>query len=556
MYENLRHFMIEKNLPFEGDFVADGQIHRYSAKNNGSLDEWYSLICFEDGHFFCNFGSWRSSAEFHNTFKSWTTLENEIYEPRALEASQKAEQALAEEMAKGVKNAKILWQNAKICVSHPYLTKKKINPNGTKIHENNLIVPVYDDAGEIISLQKIDHEGNKKFLANTSVKFGRFGLGEIKDKIFVAEGFATGASIYEATGEAVAIAFSASNLHRVGHDLTRKYPSKMVALCQDLGKAGDESAEKWIRLVNSNVFKPDFKNQKSEKNKDFNDLFIAFGKAEVLEQLSPQLNLLSLDKILRTEKVLEWSVPNFLLKGSLNLIYGSAGAGKSAFVHALGFAISQGVPFGWYKPTKQKVLFIDGELTIGEMKSRFERILETLSSEFELDLTTINFLLSQEIYETQKGYININDKKWQLILDKIIKDFDVIIFDNLSTLSFPPSGASEDFENKAASWEPIGCWLRFWKSQNKTMIFVHHSAKSGTYRGSSKIAVEMSLVLSLLPVPVNDPDYNDTVLSMKIVYEKAREVEAKWKKPYEAKITKKHQTELPKYKWSFKSIEM
>jgi phage/plasmid primase-like uncharacterized protein len=49
----------------------------------------------------------------------------------------------------------------------------------------------------------------------------------------VAEGFATGASIFEATGYAVAVAFDAGNLAAVTKALHKKHPDLRVIVCAD-----------------------------------------------------------------------------------------------------------------------------------------------------------------------------------------------------------------------------------------------------------------------------------------------------------------------------------
>lgn len=51
--------------------------------------------------------------------------------------------------------------------------------------------------------------------------------------ICVAEGYATAASIFEATGYPVAVAFSAGNLLLVAEDLRRQHPEAQIILCAD-----------------------------------------------------------------------------------------------------------------------------------------------------------------------------------------------------------------------------------------------------------------------------------------------------------------------------------
>ena len=83
---------------------------------------------------------------------------------------------------------------------HPYLVRKHISPHGVKIDRaGRLVVPVIDQAGEILSYQTIDAEGNKRFLKGGKIEGGFYELRGNRKIIFIGEGFATCASIDEAT---------------------------------------------------------------------------------------------------------------------------------------------------------------------------------------------------------------------------------------------------------------------------------------------------------------------------------------------------------------------
>jgi putative DNA primase/helicase len=49
----------------------------------------------------------------------------------------------------------------------------------------------------------------------------------------IAEGYATAASVYEATGHAVAVAFYADNLVTVARALWTKLPEARIVICAD-----------------------------------------------------------------------------------------------------------------------------------------------------------------------------------------------------------------------------------------------------------------------------------------------------------------------------------
>ena len=64
-------------------------------------------------------------------------------------------------------------------------------------------------------------------------------MGRPNGRILIAEGFATGATLHEITGHAVACAFSAGNLKPVAEALKRKYPDTVLVICADDDHATD-----------------------------------------------------------------------------------------------------------------------------------------------------------------------------------------------------------------------------------------------------------------------------------------------------------------------------
>ncbi len=120
-------------------------------------------------------------------------------------------------------------------------------------------------------------------------------MGAPQEVLCIAEGYATGASIYEATGYAVAIAFTAGNLMAVARGLRTKFPDKRLILCADNDvrysrqSGTDEGARSGAggeRLARSAGFGPD----RPEWATDFNDLHQHAGLGAVrlnIEQAQP-----------------------------------------------------------------------------------------------------------------------------------------------------------------------------------------------------------------------------------------------------------------------------
>jgi putative DNA primase/helicase len=93
---------------------------------------------------------------------------------------------------------------------------------------------------DIHSLQFIGPDGVKRFLTGGRVTGCYFSIGNPKGAaaLCIAEGFATGATIHEATGYPVAVAFNAGNLGAVAKTLRGKFPDLPLILCGDFDKSG------------------------------------------------------------------------------------------------------------------------------------------------------------------------------------------------------------------------------------------------------------------------------------------------------------------------------
>ncbi|MEO6320648.1 MAG: toprim domain-containing protein, partial [Polaromonas sp.] len=158
---------------------------------------------------------------------------------------------------------------------HPYLVRKGIQAHGIKQDGDVLLVPLRDTAGTLHSLQTITPDGDKRFRGR--MKGCYHAIGKPKGRIIVCEGFATGASIHEATGEAVAVAFNAGNVGPVATALHKKYPDLAIILAADDdihtdGNPGRSKARDAALAVGGFVVVPHFPAGRPAKATDFNDL--------------------------------------------------------------------------------------------------------------------------------------------------------------------------------------------------------------------------------------------------------------------------------------------
>ena len=159
--------------------------------------------------------------------------------------------------------------------SHPYLDRKGIAPHMARIEGVNLLLPVYERSGSLQSVQSIAPDGAKLFHKAAPMKGGRVNLGIPIGRSIVCEGFATGASIFEAIPDRVCVAYSISGVK----DLARE----LVADGHDVAIAADRKGLADILALGAELNVPVF--VPPAPHDDFNDLAVALGHDAVAEVL-------------------------------------------------------------------------------------------------------------------------------------------------------------------------------------------------------------------------------------------------------------------------------
>ena len=198
--------------------------------------------------------------------------------------------------------AQALWASASEQGQSPYLVRKGVHGFGVRYATLGgagadsdagswLLVPLVDAAGKLWNVQRIAPtvlEGGapSKLFTKGARKSGLWHvLGALQGAgtALLAEGYATGASLHQATGLPVVVAFDAGNLLPVAKALQQAYPGLVLVVCGDDDTAtaertgrnpGREKAEAAARAVGGvAVFPTDLPLGAS----DFNDMHLARG---------------------------------------------------------------------------------------------------------------------------------------------------------------------------------------------------------------------------------------------------------------------------------------
>lgn len=268
------------------DVIQPGKLHRFPGvgKRNGNTAAWCKV--FEDGLGGC-FGDWSSELSENwqaKRDKPLSAVEREAFRRQVAAARAQAETDRKARQADAAAKAMAIWNAAPLAPGdHAYLLRKGIHPHGARLYDGALLIPMRE-GGEIHSLQFIESDGDKRFLTSGRIAGCYFSIGSPKGAavLCVAEGFATGASIHEATGLPVAVAFNAGNLEPVAKALRKQLPDLPIVICADddyrtEGNPGRTKAEAAALAVGGVTVLPVFQGDRPENATDFNDLHQAEG---------------------------------------------------------------------------------------------------------------------------------------------------------------------------------------------------------------------------------------------------------------------------------------
>jgi putative DNA primase/helicase len=344
------------------DIIMDGKIHRFSSNGKSGDDAgWY--IGFGDGIPAGAYGDWRTGIKAvwrMDLDRNLTPEEDDAHKRRLEVLQQRQQEEKCIVRANAQKKARtILEQLPKAENTHPYLLKKQIDAWGIYLHDNKLIVPLHDTSGELHSLQFINAEGDKTFLYGGQIKGCFHMIGKPQAVICIAEGYATAATIYKATGYAVAVAFNANNLEPVGQALKKKFPTAQFLVCGDddwltVNNPGETQARKAALAIGAGLLLPEFNADRPNKATDFNDMCALYGIEAV--NLMIKKSVVKSTKILRGKldtirgdelkmQPIRWLWLHWLVSGKLQILAGPAGTGKTTIAISLAATLTNGGRF-------------------------------------------------------------------------------------------------------------------------------------------------------------------------------------------------------------------
>jgi putative DNA primase/helicase len=288
--------MADAGIVTHDPVIADGALHRVHVEGQkpGSKNGWF--ILFNDGRPAGRFGCWKSGID-----QSWSA-QAEHHMSATERAAHLGRMRRAAE-ARDVERRRVQFQAAERAANiwaiveqvrsdHPYLVRKGVGAHGVGLYKSRLIVPLRDADGTLHSLQFIADTGEKRFLTGGRKSSCCHIIGEIAGDgvAIITEGYATAATIHEATGHPAIVAFDSGNLKSVAEALRAKRPSLRIIVAADNdqwteGNPGVTKAAEAAQAVGGTVVIPQFADT-TTKPTDFNDLGALAGVEAVRAQLA------------------------------------------------------------------------------------------------------------------------------------------------------------------------------------------------------------------------------------------------------------------------------
>jgi phage/plasmid primase-like uncharacterized protein len=280
------------------DILADGKIHRCDVRGKRGKGDG-SYLLFTTGKVpaggFQNFQDEKGwdNWSFELGRQTLTPVEiRELHLKRAAEARERAD-AEKQDVAAAQQRAQRLWSRAREPQSHPYLDRKHVAPNGARIIQTALVIPARTVDGELRGLQFISADGRKRWMKGSRPAGAFHRIGDMQcepNRLVIAEGFATAASIHAATRNVVFAAFTCGNLKSLAEAVHQKHPRAEIVIAADedrktKGNPGIHSALDAALRVGALVADPNVSGALTDNETDFNDLAVRLGPDAVRKAL-------------------------------------------------------------------------------------------------------------------------------------------------------------------------------------------------------------------------------------------------------------------------------
>jgi phage/plasmid primase-like uncharacterized protein len=367
------------------DILMDGKIHRFKSGTKGKpgIDKpgWY--VAFPDGIPAGRFGCWRAGIEVTwraDVGRKLTQIEEMSHLKRLSEAKAARDAALERQHQVTSETVEKIWTGAQAALpDHPYLVSKGIGVHGARATgDGRLVLPLYDPDGTLSSLQYIDHQGSKLFHPSGQAggKFWQVGTMDEPGTLYVAEGFATAATIHETTNRPCVVSYSASSLIPVTGSLRELYGENQdIVIVADNDKKGngkkfaDQASAKYGARVILTPIEGMDANDYAQAGHDLAGLLIQQTGSEVMDKLKVVFG----DQLGSEYEAPDELVEGLMTIGSSVVVYGDSNSGKTFWALSVATAIATGSDCYGLRTDPGLVVYLASEAP-GSIRSRMQAI--------------------------------------------------------------------------------------------------------------------------------------------------------------------------------------
>ena len=307
------------------DHLDIGRLRRCKLQDDKEKRGWYHLheirLPNGDDLIVGSYGVWRgavnNATKIELNKQEISAEQRDSLRKRLAEDKARAAAARKADADRAAAKATAAWKKCTEQGDCDYLQRKGVQAHGTRFSPAGaMVIPMLDGAGRIHGLQIIRGKQapgqrkrlDKEFWPQGLIKKGHFHLiGMPSGLVLVAEGYATAASLYEATGLPVAVAFDAGNLAPVAAALKSRYKEARILICADddawsEGNPGISCASAAALEVGGAWVAPVFADdaarhaahaKNGSKLSDFNDLHGLEGLHQVRVQIEARITALN-----------------------------------------------------------------------------------------------------------------------------------------------------------------------------------------------------------------------------------------------------------------------
>ena len=218
---------------------------------------------------------------------------------------------------------------------------------------------------------------------------------------------------------------------------------------------------------------------------------------------------------------------NLLHEGTLVMVYGPAGAGKTFLMLSIGIGAAYGVEvLGWMPPAPVPVVYIDGEMVATVLQQRVNDLVSPVLASIDHVWKPLH-IVTPDLQPHGIRPIDQPDGKEAVV--NLVKQHGarLLVLDNLSCLTNP-----ED-DNSTVSWQAVQELLLTMRRAGVAVIVGHHAGKSGAQRGTSRRADILDVILKLSPITNAEVDGRTRV---NVEFEKGRSLTSTEKEPFVATL--------------------